>query len=287
MPAEGDDTKPPSFLAMVIVFMRALSLWIARAFAEANQILPLPARELPRRWQDLWEADLDRLAAANALARSVRAQAGDLLTQYAARGVSPLPSPNIWSGRSGKNTGGCARPFRERKRAHKRRIDGANGASMRHFPLKNRSCRLETFRRPRGFPDSSGGPWMSQTTTRLIRRPEVGRRTELGNTQRDYLELKKQTFPKRVHLSAPSGRAVAWVEDEIDAWVASRIAARDGKGGDNSTTSPPSCLSRAATTPSRCPGKPSSRSTFPVCTGSRHRSFSLNWFAAPSPRGRE
>lgn len=33
------------------------------------------------------------------------------------------------------------------------------------------------------------------------------------------------TFPKRVHLSP---RNVRWVESEIDAWLAARVAARGG-----------------------------------------------------------
>ncbi|KAB2889330.1 MAG: AlpA family transcriptional regulator [Desulfobulbaceae bacterium] len=57
--------------------------------------------------------------------------------------------------------------------------------------------------------------------TALLRRPEVERRTGLGRST-IYARMKEGDFPQSVSL----GRTVAWVEDEIDAWIQERIAAR-------------------------------------------------------------
>lgn len=54
---------------------------------------------------------------------------------------------------------------------------------------------------------------------RLIRLPEVLKKTGLSRS-RLYAD---HSFPKRVQLGA---RGVAWVESEIEDWIASRIAAR-------------------------------------------------------------
>jgi prophage regulatory protein len=58
---------------------------------------------------------------------------------------------------------------------------------------------------------------------RLIREPEVERRTGLP---RDRINLEEAAgrFPQRVPLTR---RTMAWVESEVDAWVAERVAARD------------------------------------------------------------
>jgi prophage regulatory protein len=46
-----------------------------------------------------------------------------------------------------------------------------------------------------------------------------------------YALIAADQFPKPVKLSE-GGRAVAWIESEIDAWIESRItASRGGKGG--------------------------------------------------------
>lgn len=58
---------------------------------------------------------------------------------------------------------------------------------------------------------------------RIIRRPAVEQKTGLSDSQRDALEACGR-FPRRVPLGA---RAIGWVEDEVDEWVAQRIAARD------------------------------------------------------------
>jgi prophage regulatory protein len=57
----------------------------------------------------------------------------------------------------------------------------------------------------------------------LLRRPDVRARTGLSDTRIDELE-KKGRFPQRVQVSS---RAIAWVQSEIDAFIAERIAARE------------------------------------------------------------
>lgn len=56
---------------------------------------------------------------------------------------------------------------------------------------------------------------------RLLRRPQVEERTGLKRSS-IYARMAKGTFPKPVSL----GRAVAWVEAEIDSWIEERIQAR-------------------------------------------------------------
>ena len=63
-------------------------------------------------------------------------------------------------------------------------------------------------------------------TERLIRRPEVESRTGL-TCSRIYAEVKAGTFPKAVSIGK---HAVAWIESEVDAWVAERIEARKSQG---------------------------------------------------------
>ena len=59
---------------------------------------------------------------------------------------------------------------------------------------------------------------------RILRRPEVERATGLArSTLYDLMAASK--FPKPVALS---GGAVGWIESEVAAWQAARIAARDG-----------------------------------------------------------
>lgn len=55
----------------------------------------------------------------------------------------------------------------------------------------------------------------------LLRRPEVEKRTGLKRSS-IYTRMSKGTFPQSVSL----GRAVAWVEEEIDAWIDDRIQSR-------------------------------------------------------------
>ncbi len=57
----------------------------------------------------------------------------------------------------------------------------------------------------------------------LIRRREVERLTALSRS-RIYDLLKRDEFPKPVRLGAMS---VAWIQEEVLEWIASRIANRD------------------------------------------------------------
>ena len=69
--------------------------------------------------------------------------------------------------------------------------------------------------------------------TRLIRLPEVLSRTGYGRTS-IYRKMEEGTFPKCLKLGPPmedltqfDSRAIAWIENEVDQWVDSRIEARD------------------------------------------------------------
>ena len=71
--------------------------------------------------------------------------------------------------------------------------------------------------------------------TRLIRLPEVLSRTGYGRTS-IYRKIEEGTFPKCLKLGPPmedltqfDSRAIAWIENEVDQWVESRIEARDSK----------------------------------------------------------
>ena len=55
---------------------------------------------------------------------------------------------------------------------------------------------------------------------RLIRRKEVQSKTGLGASS-IYAMMKNGTFPKCLKLSE---RRVAWIESEVDQWIADRIA---------------------------------------------------------------
>ena len=68
---------------------------------------------------------------------------------------------------------------------------------------------------------------------RLIRLPEVLSRTGYGRTT-IYRKMEDGSFPKSVKLGGPpkdpeafDSRAVAWIEDEVDQWIESRIEERD------------------------------------------------------------
>ena len=69
--------------------------------------------------------------------------------------------------------------------------------------------------------------------SRLIRLPEVLSRTGYGRTS-IYRKMDEGTFPKNLKLGGPikdptqfDCRAIAWIEDEVDQWVESRIKERD------------------------------------------------------------
>ena len=60
---------------------------------------------------------------------------------------------------------------------------------------------------------------------RLIRRPAVLERIGLKTTEL-YELIKQDRFPRPVPLGR---RAVAWLEDEVDAWIEARIQARSAQ----------------------------------------------------------
>ena len=68
---------------------------------------------------------------------------------------------------------------------------------------------------------------------RFIRLPEVLTRTGYGRTT-IYRKMEDGSFPRSVKLGGPpidpnifDTRAVAWIEDEVDQWIDSRIEDRD------------------------------------------------------------
>ena len=68
---------------------------------------------------------------------------------------------------------------------------------------------------------------------RFIRLPEVLSRTGYGRTT-IYRKMEDGSFPKSVKLGNPLEDpnafdciAVAWIEDEVDEWIDSRIEKRD------------------------------------------------------------
>jgi len=59
--------------------------------------------------------------------------------------------------------------------------------------------------------------------TTIIRMPEVERRTAMSGS-RIYRLMNEGKFPRSVKIS---DRAVGWIEQEIDEYIAAKIAARD------------------------------------------------------------
>jgi len=59
--------------------------------------------------------------------------------------------------------------------------------------------------------------------TRFIRRPAVESRTGLSRST-IYLLMQNGQFPKPVRIG---GRAVAWPEADIEAWLNARLAERE------------------------------------------------------------
>ena len=73
---------------------------------------------------------------------------------------------------------------------------------------------------------------------RFIRLPEVLTRTGYGRTT-IYRKMEDGSFPRSVKLGGPpidpnvfDSRAVAWIEDEVEQWIESRIEERDLVGTD-------------------------------------------------------
>ena len=68
---------------------------------------------------------------------------------------------------------------------------------------------------------------------RFIRLPEVLTRTGYGRTT-IYRKMEDGSFPRSVKLGGPpidpnvfDSRAIAWIEDEVEKWIESRIEERD------------------------------------------------------------
>ena len=57
----------------------------------------------------------------------------------------------------------------------------------------------------------------------VLRRKQVEKRTGLSRST-IYLRIQEGKFPKPIHLGE---RAVGWLENEIEAWLAARIEQRD------------------------------------------------------------
>ena len=62
---------------------------------------------------------------------------------------------------------------------------------------------------------------------RMLRLPDVKNRVGLGRSA-IYAKVKRGEFPSPVHLGP---RAVAWISEEISAWIATRIALSRGLAG--------------------------------------------------------
>lgn len=71
------------------------------------------------------------------------------------------------------------------------------------------------------WPDQHPSACASQAPQRVVRMPTVTGRTGLSRSH-IYAEIRGGRFPTPVALGA---RAVGWLESEIDAWIARRIAA--------------------------------------------------------------
>ncbi len=61
---------------------------------------------------------------------------------------------------------------------------------------------------------------MTQQILTILRRNQVENRTGLSRST-IYLRISQGAFPKPIDLGG--GRAVGWIEAEIDAWLKSRI----------------------------------------------------------------
>ena len=73
---------------------------------------------------------------------------------------------------------------------------------------------------------------------RFIRLNEVLSRTGYGRTS-IYRKMEDRSFPKSVKLGGPpkdpsifDSRAVAWIEDEVEQWIESRIEERNSGSTD-------------------------------------------------------
>ena len=62
----------------------------------------------------------------------------------------------------------------------------------------------------------------------MLKRLAVQEKAGLSKTAL-YQKISEGTFPKPVRLGR---KAVGWIESELDAWIADRVAQRDGLGGE-------------------------------------------------------
>jgi prophage regulatory protein len=61
---------------------------------------------------------------------------------------------------------------------------------------------------------------------RLLRKADV--EAKVGLCERVFRDLEATgNFPRRVQINPLGGRAVAWAEHEIDAWLEERMKARE------------------------------------------------------------
>lgn len=67
------------------------------------------------------------------------------------------------------------------------------------------------------------------STLRVLRLPAVEEKSGLKRSRIHDLEAQGR-FPRRIKLS---DRASGWLEHEIDAWLAERMAAREGSSSEN------------------------------------------------------
>lgn len=63
----------------------------------------------------------------------------------------------------------------------------------------------------------------TQTIHRILRRRQVEERTGLSRST-IYSRMSENAFPRPVNLGG--GKAVGWIEAEIDAWIKERIERR-------------------------------------------------------------
>ena len=68
----------------------------------------------------------------------------------------------------------------------------------------------------------------------VLVKPGVVEKTGLGEST-IYEKIAAGTFPKPVPLGP---KAVGWVEEEVDNWIAARVAERDGVGGNDRSKNP-------------------------------------------------
>lgn len=69
-------------------------------------------------------------------------------------------------------------------------------------------------------------PGRDSFALRLLRLPEVCKRVGISRSEL-YRRVCGGTFPSPVKLGP---RASAWASNEVDAWIATRVAERDAKG---------------------------------------------------------